>query len=371
MTHSSAAVAVCFSALAAAVAFQQAPRAITLRPADATLGEPLTSILSVRELSDGRVLVSDNSVDSRLVVADLRTGRVRMIGNIGAGPGEYRAAGRLFALSGDSTLFIDSPDRGRWWLLLHGDSIVRNLPPDYPALRAVGGNPSGSDSTGRVLGVRQAGADKLSNTMIRERLVAVLGERNSSRADTIVALRGSEYTISQVGTRERPFWVQRQLSGSASEQAMMFPDGWIATVRLEPYRIEWLPPRGALVRGPDVPWESPRADAREKAAALERHKRRFGDKYLKSVQEYPWADRLAPIYGGGLLGTPEGHLLVLRAQWSKAMDTNYDMFDRTGRRIATLALPDSERIVGFGVRSAYVSVRDGDGFHHLRRHPWP
>jgi hypothetical protein len=54
-----AAVASGIIAVATAVAFQQAPRAITLRPPDATLGEPFTSIYSVRELADGRVLLSD------------------------------------------------------------------------------------------------------------------------------------------------------------------------------------------------------------------------------------------------------------------------------------------------------------------------
>jgi hypothetical protein len=369
MTHSSAAVAVCFSALAAAVVFQQAPRAITLRPADATLGEEFTSLYSVRELADGRVLISDYSRDNRVVVADLALGRVRRVGNVGAGPREYRQAGRLFALPGDSTLLIDSPDHGVWWLLMHHDSIVSNVLPDLPALRIAGKNLWGADSRGRVLGVRQAGAELLTPTHNKERLVAVIANRNDSRGDTIASLRGAEFQITQTGTRQRPFWVFRQISGTVPEQALMFTDGWVGIVFVEPYRVEWLTASGALVRGPTIPWEWPRADAKEKAAAFERLKRRVGEK--AKADDTPWADRIAPIRPNALLGTPEGNLLVLRAQWLQAMDTNYDLFDRTGRRIATLALPDSERIVGFGVRSAYVSVRDGDGFHHLRRHPWP
>ncbi|HEX6316466.1 MAG TPA: hypothetical protein VFZ73_16460, partial [Gemmatimonadaceae bacterium] len=103
------AAALSTTAVVAAIAFQQAPRAITLRLADATLGEPFASIYSIRELADGRVLISDYSSDNRVVVADLTTGRVRPVGNVGAGPREYRAAGKLLALPGDSTLLIDSP----------------------------------------------------------------------------------------------------------------------------------------------------------------------------------------------------------------------------------------------------------------------
>ena len=53
------------------------------------------------------------------------------------------------------------------------------------------------------------------------------------------------------------------------------------------------------------------------------------------------------------------------------METDYDLFDRTGARMATMQHPDSERAVGFGSRSGYVSVRDDDGIVRLRRHPWP
>ena len=351
--------------------FSQAPRTITLRPPDATLGEPFTSIYSIRELADGRVLISDYSPDNRVVVADLGLGRVRTVGNVGAGPGEYRQAGKLFALPGDSTLLIDSPQRGRWWLLMHHDSIVANVPPDLPALRVVGGSPSGVDDRGRVLGVRSTGSpERLAHNRIRLRLMAVIGERSSSDADTIARLRGDEYQITQGGTRERPFWAQIQLSGSVAEQALMFPDGWIAVVRVEPYRVEWLTPSATWIRGPEVPWEWPRADAKERAAAFERLKRRIGDRAKED--DGPWADRLAPVRtNASMMAAPNGNLLVLRAQWSKEPDTRYDVFDRNGQRIAQLALPDSERVVGFGSRRIYVSVRDGDGFHRLRRHPWP
>ena len=365
-----AAVAIASTAVVTAVALQQAPRAISLRQADATLGEGFTSLYSVRELVDGRVLISDYSSDNRIVVADLKTGSVRRIGNVGAGPREYRQAGRLFALPGDSTLLVDSPQRGRWWLLMHHDSIVANVPSDLPALRVVGGSPSGVDDRGRVLGVRSAGSERLAHNRIRLRLIAVIGERSGSEADTIVRLHGDEYQVTQGGTRERPFWAQIQLSGSVAEQALLFPDGWIAVVRIEPYRVEWLTPSGTWIRGPEVPWEWPRADAREKAAAFERLKRRIGDR--AKDDDRPWADRLAPVRtNASMIAASNGNLLVLRAQWSKEPDTRYDVFDRSGQRIAQLALPDSERVVGFGPRSVYISVRDSDGFHYLRRHPWP
>ena len=363
------AVALSATALAAAVAFQQAPRTIALRPADATLGEPLTSIYSIRELADGRVLVSDNSVETRLVVADLAANRVRMIGNIGAGPGEYRRAGRLWELSADSTLLIDAPERGRRWLLLRGDSIVKTLPPDLPEWQTVGADIRGADARGLLLGIRGAGADQLSGELSRERDVAILGQRGSTRKDTIAHLRGIERRVTQAGTKDRPMWIVHGLMGSGTDQVLLYPDGWIAIARQEPYRIEWRRPDGFNVRGPDITWEAPRSTDREKQAALERLRKRYGPDAKDPGA--PWAERLAPFRSNALIAAPDGNLLVLRSQWSQAINTNYDLFDRTGSRIGTLAMHDSERVVGFGPRSVYVVSTDGDGFQHLRRHPWP
>ncbi len=368
---SRAAVALGVTAFATAVAFQQAARDIVLRPANSILAEPFTRIHSIRELADGRVLVSENSnnnPESRLVVADLRFGRVRMIGNIGAGPGEYRQSGKLFALAAETTLFEDAA-AGRRLLLLNGDSIFATLPPDLPAMNALGGALDGADSAGRLIGVRQMGTDQLSRDIGRQRLAAILAELRGTRADTNIRLRGPDQRVTQYGTKERPLWTIQILNGSVGDQVMLYRDGWIAIARQEPYVVEWRRPDRTLVRGPDVRWEAPRSDARERQAALERLRRRLGRTDVKD--NLPWAERLAPFRHNALLGTPEGNLLVLRSQWSQATNTRYDLFDRTGQRIGQLAMPDSERVVGFGPRTVYIAVTDADGFQRLRRHPWP
>lgn len=362
------AVAIAFTAVATAVSFQQGPRTITLRPVDATLAEPFTSIHSLRELADGRVLISDNSSENRLVVADLRTGSVKSIGRLGSGPGEFHQAGKLSELSADTTLFLDAT-RARKWLMLVADSIVATIPPDWPPMRGTRGDIHGADLGGRMLSVRDVGRQKLTNNVNRRRLAAVLVSRKDGALDTVVQLRGADEQVSQAGTRERPMWIVFGLMGSVDEQALLFPDGWIAVVRVDPYRVEWRAPDARVVSGPVIPWEAPKADARERRAALERTRRRYGPDAKESPA--PWADRLAPIRPNALWRTPESNLLVHRAPWSQASDNRYDLFNRVGQRTATLALPDSERIAGFGARSIYVAVLDGSGFQTLRRHPWP
>jgi hypothetical protein len=357
------AVALGITAVATAVSFQQNVRDIVLRPADATLDEPFTRIHSIRELANRRVLITDNSSETRLVVADLRTGSVRALGHQGSGPGEYRQATGLLALSHDSTLLVDGYQSHRW-LLLVNDSIVKTLPPDYPAISAVPGDVFGVDSSGNVLGLRPGVvAQQLSGEFSRTRHLAVLASRRSGRIDTLFETRGYDQRVRF--NRSRTFSAHTVLLGSTDEQVQLFPDGWIAIVRVEPYRVDWRSPNGTIRRGPDLAWEAPRSDETEKRAFAERYRRQN-----RTAPDFPWAERLAPIRPGSH-GTPEGNILVARSQWSRVTDTRYDLVDRGGRLISRLALPDSERVVGFGPRNVYVAVTDADGFQFLRRHPWP
>lgn len=88
------------------LAGQQAPPRHQLEEPDATFPEPFSLIRGLRELSDGRVLVTD-WIEERLVALDFRSGEARDIGRVGGGPREFRLPASLVALPGDSTLLVD------------------------------------------------------------------------------------------------------------------------------------------------------------------------------------------------------------------------------------------------------------------------
>jgi hypothetical protein len=69
----------------------QQPSRFTLAPATTSLREEFSNLAWVRELKDGRVIITD-SRDERIVVADLRAGSVQQIGRKGRGPNEYPRA---------------------------------------------------------------------------------------------------------------------------------------------------------------------------------------------------------------------------------------------------------------------------------------
>ena len=111
---------------------QQPVPVIRLTTADAVLPREFSQIRGVRELRDGRLLVTDWT-DEVLLVVDLRTGGVRQLGRKGSGPTEYRLPAALLPLPGDSTLLVD---QGNERLAVIGPdlSIVRSFSSHRPGL---------------------------------------------------------------------------------------------------------------------------------------------------------------------------------------------------------------------------------------------
>lgn len=97
------------SALTAAAHGQTVPKVQLDRPA-ATFPEPLSQIRGLRELSDGRVVVTD-MIESAVRILDFRSGQFHDVGRQGEGPGEFGMPGELFAAAGDTTLMMDMGNR--------------------------------------------------------------------------------------------------------------------------------------------------------------------------------------------------------------------------------------------------------------------
>ena len=71
---------------------------VPLSPGNGVLREEFSTLSArpVRELLDGRVLITETGSASRLVVADFKTNTVTSIGRKGRGPGEYTFGGGLY-----------------------------------------------------------------------------------------------------------------------------------------------------------------------------------------------------------------------------------------------------------------------------------
>lgn len=348
---------VALTLLAGALHNQAGPQA--LKPRNALLPEEFSQLVGVRELRDGRVLLGDRK-ETRLVVAELATNAVTAVGGVGSGPGEYKEVAHLVALGGDSTLLVDGTNYR--WLLLDGSSIVATVPPDAPAFRAVfAGRPDGADRLGHLLSRGCWG--RSDSTCI------LLVDRSSGRQDRIGSLlelvqRSSVRAAPAQEGKAGGFAVTNS-PARTGEQALLFPDGWTAVARLDPYRIDWRTPQGDWLSGAPVPYREIRFDSRERAAYAQR---RPG---WRNASASVWPEFAPPFELSALIGSPDGSLLVRRFQSATETGMTYDVVDRAGKLRRSIRLSKGEYILGFGERSVYVVVTDEDGIERVARHPWP
>jgi len=358
----------------------QAPAPTPLPLPSAVLAEEFSGIISVRELADGRLLVADTR-ETRVVVVDFVTGRIELVGRTGDGPGEYRRVAPLRPLGGDSSLMISTLDRR--WFIFDGPRITGTFPADHAMVVAGSAGPVmitsamltlplQADARGSVLGF--VGPSRMTvearAPSPRDSLAVILISRLSGRIDTIAF-------VQQRPTRSTMLPAQRDIAGgmrysnppwAVGEQVVLMPDGWVAVVRLGPYRVDWRDLDGRWMRGTALPVQPIAVTARDREAWLAQ---------LPATDPRPldddWPRTMPPVGHDGrftALADLAGRVIVHRSASASDTTRRYDVVDRTGRIIRQVTMPRSHRLIGFGRGTAYVMVADEDGLQRIQRHPW-
>lgn len=362
---------------------------IDLPPAEAVFGERGFSwVKSVRELSDGRLLVSDG-IERFLYVVDFRSGTIAQIGSHGDGPGEYQWPGYLYPLGTDSTLFVDT-NVHRWFLMV-GERIVKSL--DQYALMPIllrgGTEPLGVDRLGRVLGTEgfayqpgvlpnsQTEADSVRILLSESSVLGSSAQIEAGQFDTVAEVGGQGLAGVMVEQGLRP--LQRISQLATQGQAWLFPDGWIAVAQPEPYRVDWRKPDGQWIRGAPLPFTPVAVTHEEKCFRLSRVTL-YTECWLDRFP-VPWPRHVPPFVRSRLRRAtpgatplrpaPGGMLLILRTPTLEAPGNRYDVIDRAGELRGVLRLPQDQSIVGFGGSSLFIVQEDEMGLQTLKRHPWP
>lgn len=347
-------------------------RTIALPPAVATLPVEFTMVSSVRELADGRVLVIDQG-ESKLVIADWKSGTAVQIGRNGSGPAEYSMPTDLFPIGGDSTLLPDL--RNGRWLLLKGTSVVTTTAQDAPAIAAGARRPLGADSLGRVIYTKGLGVDGGPSSIAApgsDSLLLLRATRRTGRSDTIAILRARDATIRIEGPKEKPTSIEIRVHPlAAGELAALFEDGWIAVARLDPYRVDWIAPDGRETRGQPLPFERIPLDDAEQRAYVERVAARSGGPTPEPSMYGKWPEIMPPFRVGALLAAPDGHLWIERVATAAAPYPPYDVVDRRGALVARVIVDGDVKVVGFGRGVVYSVATDEDGIQRLQKRSMP
>jgi hypothetical protein len=309
--------------------------------------------------------------ETRLVVGDFSRNLVVQIGRQGKGPGEYSQVSALTSIGTDSTLMPDW--RNGRWLVLVKDQILHTLPPDHPANKASWGLLRGSDSRGHVL--------TTTSPPIREG-TPTLGKADSIAAVIVTFATGASDTVGRLRTAPLTIWTERNQAGkvtragltyppfSVGEEPLLFPDGWLAIARLDPYRVDWRAPDGRWQRGSPLPLTARAVDRRERQAYLSRRAAMFGKAETPPADD-SWPDAIPPFQPAPLVAASDGSLLILRTPTADFPGHRYDRVSRLGQLTGWLELPATEQLAAIGVHGAYVITTDDDGIQRLQRHPWP
>ena len=356
----------------------QPPRRVALPAHNARLDVAFTVVTSVRELSDGRLLVTDPQ-DLQLVVADFRSGDTKQISRRGQGPGEYRMAAPLYRLGGDSSMMADP--LGRRILLLDGDKIVVTIAADNPIIRDTRGFVRYADRLGHVTSVKSPDPPNgESRSTVRDSSTVLRLHRTTGKVDTITKImdRPAVRTVMRNDKGEVSASSFRALRLSLGEQYIMHSDGWIAVVRLNPFRIDRRSPEGKWTLGAPLPVPVIRMTEKEKAASRARtaasQAANPSSTPLPPQLQTPddeWPDVMPPYLQGEMTFSPDGDILFRRQPSADFPGVAYYVVDRRGRLLGMLEVKDNERIIGAGARSLYVVETDADDLKYIRRHPWP
>ena len=340
---------------------------------DASLEHEFSRISGIRELADGRLLVSD-WIEETVSVADLGRGDIRVIGGRGRGPAEYRLPGALLPLPGDSTLLVD---QGNERLTVIGPDlrIARSFSSHRPGLahsitpRAIdrGGRfyfeiPAWVDPAGAGDSVAVARWDPATDRV--ERLARVFG---------ITYREGRVEGIPYVIFAPRDVW-------------QVDPAGRLALVRSGSYLVEWREVGGSFTRGRPVTRARLPVTARDRLDYVARfmataaiagrgepgmtampasEKTPEAIARLAAKQEFrevrpPFTDR-PPLVG------PDGSLWVERSVRAGAPPA-WDRFDARGTYVGGIILPPGRRLLAIGRRGLYAAAEDADGLERIERY---
>ncbi len=372
----------------------------TLGPPDATFDEPfsLVGAGTVRELSDGRLIVADPK-DKLLQLIDIENGSSAAIGREGSGPAEYGMPMRLFEAPGDTTLMYD-PLNSRY-LVLAGGTPVNTFRMESGGTAGPRGMRMGlsvaqaSDAMGRLYFQSSGlsfGPDGRPQPVDSAALMRY--DRGSERLDTLGWVKLAQNNVSASGGGRN---VQIRIGGSnplAPRDAWtVFPDGRVAIVRVADYHVDWVMPDGRKVSSPAIrytPVRMTKADIEEEEALRERARQSAmrvsvsnnNGRMSRSASIGPepnapplepltdWPDVKPPFRPSAqsLWARPNGELWVRRTEKAGAKGTLYDVIDAKGVVTHRVRVPERWNVVGMGDGTIYTVRLDEDDLAYLQRH---
>ena len=353
----------------------QSVQRTTLTTPTAEFPEPFSSISGIRELSDGRLMVSDR-LEKAVRSLDFGSGTMYEIGRVGSGPGEYQMPGSLLPLAADSTMLVDFGNM-RLTVIGPGGQMHRSSSMQQSDRFL---NPTGSDAQGRLyfddLGSFQAGPGELP-----DQAAVLRWDFAADVFDTVGYMpRPEVYAMSSGGGGGARFSMRRMSPLQARDAWNVAPDGRLAVARAEPYHVAWLEPDGQKITGATVAYEPVRVTDEDKEEFSSRSAvgvmvtsggEGSGSRTVTipapDADELDWPDVKPAFQPSGISVAPDGTAWVRRYVAYGAPEL-YDVFDGSGNRIRQVELPAGRRLEGFGDGCIYLVRVDEDDLQWIEKY---
>jgi len=335
-----------------------------------------SNLISVRELSDGRVLANDGR-EHQIYVLDAVGKTFELVGREGRGPNEYIWTGQLFALGGDSSLTADLAQRR--WLVLSGAKIVRTIPSDHVAIVATSALILGADRNGNVLATIKANVPPgISRTSSADSVAIVSVSRSRGTVDTLARIRQqpkqSTTKVNKDGGVVAFSWfpLGTVFGLELNEAAVMFNSGDIAIVRVEPFRVDHRGSRGEWTPGKPLPIPRIRMDQRQRDGYVSRNREALAEMRVPPPTARDFPEFMPPFVNPttNVLPTPEGFIFIETLGHTDLQSRLYVVVNAAGNLVGQLILPSSDKVIGFGRNSMYINSTNSDGVMTLSKRAW-
>jgi hypothetical protein len=373
-----------------------AAQPVTPRPlaaASAELAEPFSSVAGLRELSDGRIVLLD-SRERALWITDPGLRSASRVGREGQGPQEYLRPSGLVALPGDTTWIVDGGNNRNLVMAPSGALIGTTGQITIKPSEGVtySSTARGTDAQGNVymalpFGLIDRGPNDKGDTPI------LRYGRAANRFDTVATFNdptririgppAQQMSVPGGGGARMGFTASTLPAYAGKDDWAPAPDGAIALVRWEPYRVEWRDREGRLVQGSAIEYAKVRVGDAEKKEFLDALRARGGGSMTTTTngrsqtvqmpvpEPETWAEFKPPFVVGTAISAPDNTLWVQRSTTAAAKDATWDVFDRSGRIVRQVVMPKRSRVVGFGKDVVYVARVDDDDLMYIGRYPMP
>jgi hypothetical protein len=346
--------------LSALLLAQQQTLDLTGKPA-ASIRESFTKISGVQELS-GTLAVATDNMEAKVVLLDFARGTAKQIGAKGQGPNEYRYPSVPMAAPTGAYVFDTYQKRA---ITIGRDGSIsgmKTLPPG--ALSRV----RGSDASGRFY---FEGSDFDPNTGgFSDSLPVLRWDPASDRVEQITRVYGGGRV--RIQRSSGPMSLAREITPFPHLNGWVaLPDGRVAIVRRDTFRIELVSPGGTRTIGPALSTKPIAVTAAERAWYRESNTpQRMGAAMASGgtgaqapglqFEDAAFPTVLPPFIAADLVATPEGQIWIPRSFTGADKTRRYEIYDASGKQRGSAIVDAHARVVGFGPKSVYIARTNPD-----------